>query len=252
MIECSNVSAAQLTDCWQRIDSVKDKMLNFLENHDEQRFASEFYASDPALVIPSLVVSATISNGPVMIYAGQELGEPANDSEGFSGKDGRTTIFDYWSLSTLRRWLNSGKPSTDKLTDREKWLREQYAKILTLCNEENALSNGEFFDLMYVNYQNKTFDPHRQYAYMRYDKDSLLVIAVNFGTNSCDMMINIPQLAINMSDFKVGKYEAVELLSGKKAEKYFSAEQPFNTFIPAHSAVIWKISKKKRPDNNKK
>ena len=252
LIECSNVSAAQITDCWQRIDSVKDKMLNFLENHDEQRFASEFYASDPALVIPSLVVSATISNGPVMIYAGQELGEPANDSEGFSGKDGRTTIFDYWSLSTLRRWLNSGKPSTDKLTDREKWLREQYAKILTLCNEENALSNGDFFDLMYVNYQNKTFDPHRQYAYMRYDKDSLLVIAVNFGTNSCDMMINIPQLAINMSDFKVGKYEAVELLSGKKAEKYFSAEQPFNTFIPAHSAVIWKISKKKRPDNNKK
>ncbi|MDE5810276.1 MAG: alpha-amylase family protein [Muribaculaceae bacterium] len=252
LIECSNVSAAQLTDCWQRIDSVKDKMLNFLENHDEQRFASEFYASDPALVIPSLVVSATISNGPVMIYAGQELGEPANDSEGFSGKDGRTTIFDYWSLSTLRRWLNSGKPSTDKLTDREKWLREQYAKILTLCNEENALSNGDFFDLMYVNYQNKTFDPHRQYAYMRYDKDSLLVIAVNFGTNSCDMMINIPQLAINMSDFKVGKYEAFELLSGKKAEKYFSAEQPFNTFISAHSAVIWKISKKKRPDNNKK
>ncbi|MDE7092109.1 MAG: alpha-amylase family protein, partial [Muribaculaceae bacterium] len=251
-IECSNVSAAQITDCWQRIDSVKDKMLNFLENHDEQRFASEFYAADPGLVIPSLVVSSTLSNGPVMIYAGQELGEPANDSEGFSGKDGRTTIFDYWSLSTLRRWLNSGKPSTDKLTDREKWIRNQYSKILSLCNEEKAISNGNFFDLMYVNYQNKTLDPHRQYVYIRYDKDSLLIIAVNFGSNSCDLMINIPQLAINMTGFKVGKYDAVELLSDKKAEKYFRAEQPFNTFVAPHSAVIWKLSKKKRTDNSKK
>ncbi|MDE5844044.1 MAG: alpha-amylase family protein [Muribaculaceae bacterium] len=251
-IECSNVSAAQITDCWQRIDSVKDKMLNFLENHDEQRFASEFYATDPALVIPSLVVSSTLSNGPVMIYAGQELGEPANEAEGFSGKDGRTTIFDYWSLSTLRRWLNSGKPSTEKLTDREIWLRNQYSKILSLCNKEKAISNGKFFDLMYVNYQNKTLDPHRQYVYMRYDKDSLLVIAVNFSSNSCDLMINIPQLAINMSGFKEGKYDAVELLSDNKAVKYFSSEQPFNTFVASHSAVIWKVSKKKRPDNNKK
>ena len=34
-----------------------------------------------------------------MIYAGQELGEKAEDAEGFSGHDGRTTIFDYWSIT---------------------------------------------------------------------------------------------------------------------------------------------------------
>ena len=251
-IQCSNISAARLTDCWQRIDPIKDRMLNFLENHDEQRFASEFYAGDPALVIPSLVVSATMSRGPVMIYAGQELGEPAADSEGFSGRDGRTTIFDYWSLATLRRWLNDGKPSTTRLTAREKWLRQRYIKILHLCNNENAISHGDFFDLMYVNYENVTLNPHRQYVYLRYDKESLLVIAVNFGSNTCDLMINIPQLAIDMSGFKEGKYQAEELLSGEKSEKVLSSEKPFDTFITPHSAVIWKLSQKKKANGNKK
>lgn len=251
-IQCSNISAARLTDCWQRIDPIKDRMLNFLENHDEQRFASEFYAGDPAQVIPSLVVSATMSRGPVMIYAGQELGEPAADAEGFSGHDGRTTIFDYWSLSTLKRWLNSGKPSMSALTAREKWLRQRYATILHLCNKENAIKNGEFFDLMYVNYENRTLNPHRQYVYLRYDKETLLVIAVNFGANTCDMMINIPELAIGMSGFKEGKYLAEELLSGEKTDKILSSEKPFDTFIAPHSAVIWKLSQKKKADGNKK
>lgn len=102
-IETANHSAATLTSCWQTVDGIAPHMLNFLENHDEQRFASIQYAGDAARVIPSLVVSAMISTGPFMIYAGQELGEPAADAEGYSGHDGRTTIFDYWSIPTLRR-----------------------------------------------------------------------------------------------------------------------------------------------------
>ena len=92
-IQTANHSAATITSCWQSVDGIQPHMLNFLENHDEQRFGSRFYAGDPAKVIPSLVVSSMLSTGPMMIYMGQELGEQATDSEGFSGYDGRTTIF---------------------------------------------------------------------------------------------------------------------------------------------------------------
>lgn len=251
-IQCHNVSAAQLTNCWQTVDGLGENMLNFLENHDEQRFASEFYAGDPALVIPSLVVSATISTGPMMIYAGQELGEPAADAEGFSGHDGRTTIFDYWSIPTVRRWFNGGHPSLKNLTSREKWLREQYAHILKLCNLEKAISEGKFFDLMYVNYDNPSLNPHRQFVYLRYNDDTLLLIAVNFGSNTCDMRINIPELAIDMAGITEGTVEAKELLTGKTAEKTVSSTAPFDTFIPPHNAVIWKMPINKKSEIKKK
>ena len=241
-IQCYNYSAAQLTNCWQTVEGISDNMLNFLENHDEQRFASEFYAGDPALAIPSLVVSATLGRGPVMIYSGQELGEPGMDSEGFSGRDGRSTIFDYWSIGTIRRWLDNGKPSDKKLTGREKWLREKYSDILNLCNKENAIANGSFFDLMYVNYENPSMNPHRHFAYLRADKRTLIVIAVNFSTCSCDLHINIPQDAFNMLALPYGKVKATELLTGECAEKALDPSTPFNTFIPANSAVMWKIS----------
>lgn len=240
-IQCSNFSAARLTSCWQTVDGMSDNMLNFLENHDEQRFASEYYAGDPALVIPSLVVTATMNRGPVMIYAGQELGEPGMDKEGFSGKDGRTTIFDYWSIGTLRRWLNGGKPSESKLTSREKWLRGKYSDILNLCNKENAISNGSFFDLMYVNYNNPSLNPHRQYVYLRADRSTLIFIAVNFSGNSCDLHVTIPQDAFDMLKLPYGKVEATELMTGETAEKVLDPGVPFNTFIPAHNAVMWKI-----------
>lgn len=240
-IQCSNYSAAQLTNCWQTVEGISENMLNFLENHDEQRFASEFYAGDPALVIPSLIVTATMNRGPVMIYAGQELGEPGMDAEGFSGKDGRTTIFDYWSIATLRRWLNNGKPSESKLTERERWLRGKYSDILNICNKENAIANGAFFDLMYVNYDNPSLNPHRQYVFMRSDKRSIIMIAVNFSGNSCDLHINIPQEAFDVLNIPYGKFKATELLSGEVSEKSIDTKTPFNTFIPAHSAVMWKI-----------
>lgn len=251
-IQCGHASASQLTNCWQAVDGIGANMLNFLENHDEQRFASEFYAGDPALVIPSLVVSATLSTGPMMIYSGQEIGEPAADAEGFSGRDGRTTIFDYWSVPTLRRWFNDGKPGLEKLTPRERWLRNRYALILNLCNSEPSISDGGFFDLMYVNYDNPSLDPYRQYVYLRYDDASVLFIAVNFSSKTCDLRINIPSLAFEMLGIMEGTVEACELLTGEVSEKKIATDSTFDTFIPSYSAVIWKIAKDKIKSDCKK
>ena len=241
-IQCSQVSAAQITNCWQAVDGIGDKMLNFLENHDEQRFASMQFAGNADLVTPSLIVSSTISTGPVMIYMGQELGEKAAEAEGFSGLDGRTTIFDYWSVPTLRRWYNEGKPGISKLTKQEKSLRKLYSTILNICNTESAISSGMFFDLMYVNYNNGKFNPHRQFAYLRGDEKATIVIAVNFDNIDVDVEINIPDLALKMLNIPEGEIEATELPTGEKAKKELASQVPFATKILHNSAVMWKIA----------
>ncbi len=251
-IQCSNYSAAQITNCWQTVEGINGNMLNFLENHDEQRFASTQFAGDAAMIIPSLVVSSMINVGPMMIYAGQELGEPAADAEGYSGHDGRTTIFDYWSIPTLRRWLNGGKCDDALLTGREKWLRDVYSKVLTLCNKEKSVSQGSFFDLMYVNYENRSLNPHDHYVFMRNYDGETLIIAINFRPISCDLKINLPRHAFNVLNIKEGIYDATELLTGEQSEKIVSSEKPFETFVASYNAAIWKISDKKMKANRKK
>ncbi|MDE6444099.1 MAG: alpha-amylase, partial [Muribaculaceae bacterium] len=188
-IETQGWSAAQLTGCWQTVDGIGDSMLNFLENHDEVRFGSKAYAGDSLRVIPSLVTSAMISRGPFLIYYGQELGEPGRDFEGFAGDNDRTTIFDYWSLSTVRRWMNGGKCNEDLMTPHERWLRNVYKKVLTLCNERKALYAGGFFDLMYANLRQPGFDPHRQFAFLRYHGDDILLIIVNFSREAAHVNV---------------------------------------------------------------
>lgn len=251
-VECHGVSAASITNCWQTIDGIGDKMLNFLENHDEQRFASKYYAGNAALVLPSLVVSATIGKAPFMIYQGQELGEPAMDAEGFSGDDGRTTIFDYWSIPSVRRWYNVGKCDGAKSKLREKSIRGLYRKVLNLALKEKAISEGGFFDLMYVNYDSENFDPHRMYCYLRaYAKDVILV-AVNFGDNEANVAVNIPYHAFETLSVEQGEYRAEDLLSGTTVIWHFESSTPVRFVLPAHGAVMWKLTRTRNEVSYKK
>ena len=119
-LTCGHESATNIPFRWQSLNGIEKNMLNFLENHDEQRIASDFFAGNAFKAIPAMVVSACMNTNPVMIYFGQELGEPGMDEEGFSGRDGRTTIFDYWTVDTIRRWRNGGKFDGKQLTKEEK------------------------------------------------------------------------------------------------------------------------------------
>ncbi|MDE6369201.1 MAG: alpha-amylase family protein [Muribaculaceae bacterium] len=242
-IECNDVSAARITSCWQTVEGIGDRMLNFLENHDEQRFASPQYAGDPHRVVPSLVVSSMINTGPMMIYGGQELGEAALDSEGYSGYDGRTTIFDYWSMPTVRTRLNGGKCNGELPEDIER-LRDTYARILKICNAEPAISNGRFFDLMYANYDNPGLDPHLNYAFLRATDDELLLIAVNFDNEDKEMAVNIPVHAFETLGFPEGRAKMKDLLRGGRAvAKILRSDTPFTMSVPAHGAAIWKVKR---------
>ena len=229
----NGASTQHITSCWQAMDDIRSHMLNFLENHDELRVASPQFAGDALKGRPALVVSACISTCPMMIYAGQELGERALDAEGFSGRDGRTTIFDYWSVPTIRQWL--ARPQLNRRNP----LRDYYKRVLTLCNTEQSIASGAFFDLMYVN-------PHltRQYAFLRHYKNEVLLIVANFDDQPVNAPINIPDHALQQLSLSPGTYHASDILhTGNQLIKITSLE-PLYITVAAQDAVILKILKK--------
>lgn len=242
-IECNNMSAAQLSSCWQRVDGIGDLMLNFLENHDEVRFASREFAGNPAKAVPFLVVSAMISRGPFMIYYGQELGEMALDNEGFAGDNNRSTIFDYWSYDTLRRWYDNGRCSTRRLTPHEKWLRSVYSRVLNLCNSLEAVREGNFFDLMYVNLRNPKFDPHRQFAFIRYSDSEAYLFVVNFDSKAANIGVNIPDLAFGMVGIKEGIFHTTDMLWGLDHTVDIARGKPVTMEVGGYDALILPLQK---------
>ena len=245
-IVCGWRSATDITGCWQSVDDIQGHMLNFLENHDEQRIASDFFAGDARKALPALVVSACINTSPMMIYFGQELGERGMDAEGFSGRDGRTTIFDYWSVDTVRRWANSGRWNGAQLTAEEKALRKCYRTLLNLCNSEPAIARGLFFDLMYANTENWHIDKHRQFAFLRKYADDLLLIVVNFNEATAEVGVNIPQHAFDFLGIPVeeGEVTATDLLTGKEESITLSPTSPVLTDIPGWGAKLLKVTLK--------
>lgn len=241
-IVCGNESATAITRAWQSLGGIEKRMLNFLENHDEQRIASDFFATNPRKAIPALIVSACMNTNPMMIYFGQEFGELGMDSEGFSGRDGRTTIFDYWSVDTIRRWRNGGKFDGKMLTEDQKHLYGIYQRILTLCNEEKAISQGEFFDLMYANVDGWRFNERKQYTFLRKYKRELLLIVVNFDHIAVDLAINLPSHAFDFLQIpQMDQYKAVELLSGKTEEICLLPYKATNVSVEAYGGKMLKI-----------
>lgn len=226
---CGYDSAKSITRSWQSLGGIEKRMLNFLENHDEQRIASDFFAGDARKAIPGFIVSACMNTNPVMVYFGQEFGERGMDNEGFSGCDGRTTIFDYWSVESIRRWRNKGAFDSKMLTDKQKYMQEFYRKVLNLCLKEKAISQGEFFDLMYANENGWRFNEHKQYVFLRKYRKELLLIIVNFDSAPVDVAINIPPHAFDylkvqqmehcvVTDLLTGQEETISLLPYKATE----------------------------------
>ena len=241
----NGASATAITGCWQSVNDIQSHMLNFLENHDEQRIASEYFAGNAHKAFPGMIVSACMNTNPVMIYFGQELGESGMDTEGFSGRDGRTTIFDYWSIDSIRRWTNHGRFNTHLLNTKEKGIRNFYKTLLNICNEEKCISHGEFFDLMYVNMNGWQMDEHKQYAFLRKYEDEVLLIAVNFGDMNMRVAINIPEHAFQyLSMPQMENIKVKDLLTGKEEKINFTSNKPVGTDLPANSGKIFKIKLK--------
>ncbi len=181
--------ASKLTGVWQSQEGLEDTMLRFLENHDEERIASPHFAGAPETGLPAMAVAATMNKGPLMLYFGQEIGEQANGASGYSGDDGKTTIFDYDRVPAFQKWFDYGACHDEKLSSAEKNLRKAYQKILSLGNHE-IMIQGDFYDLMWQNQEL----PRPVYAYLRWNKQEIWLIAANFSkTGYQDIRIRIPK-----------------------------------------------------------
>lgn len=242
-VMCGQAPASSISHCWQSLEGIQKNMLNFLENHDEQRVASDFFAGDARPGIPGMIVSAAMNTNPVMIYSGQELGERGMDAEGFSGRDGRTTIFDYWSIESLRNWNNNGHFDGAKLTPAERSLREMYAKLLNVVRSEPVIVEGAFYDLMYANSGNPYFNPNRQYAFLRKWKNEVLLVVVNFDRADQCVWVNIPVEAFKALDFEDNKpAELTDLLTGETTISTLTDAYPYQVKLPAYSGKMLKFS----------
>jgi glycosidase len=223
-------STHAITAAWQQTDDIHSHMLYFLENHDEQRVASSFFAGDARRGVPGLVVSALLQQNPLMIYFGQEYGERGMDKEGFSGNDGRTTIFDYWSVDTLVR--AAGR----KLSKSEKELSAMYHKVMNIARTEKAVTEGVSFDLMYVNEQY-----HRQYAFLRKAGSEILLTAANFDDFSAIVNITVPAHAFDYLKIEGKDVQATDLLSGEKLKLTLQRDAAVSLTLPPFGAAVLKF-----------
>ena len=223
-------STQAITGAWQSTDDIRDHMLYFLENHDELRIGSDFFAADGRKAVPALVVNALMQQNPFMLYAGQEYGERGMDQEGFSGHDGRTTIFDYWSVDTLTR------AAKKQLTDEEQALYDTYKKVLTIARKEKAVGEGLTYDLMYVNQQY-----HRQYMFLRKSKSSTLLVVANFDDADAAVNVCLPAHAFDYLQLRQKTYASTDLLSGSTTSLTLKADAAVGVVVPARNAVIYKL-----------
>ncbi|KIA91907.1 alpha-amylase [Pedobacter kyungheensis] len=217
-----NADVKEISTVWQKESAgFGHRMLRFLENHDEERIASSGFAGKAELALPAMVVSATLGAGPVMLYFGQEVGEPGKGEEGFGGDDNRTTIFDYWGVPNHQQWMNGGAFDGGKLTDDQKQLRVYYQQLLKVTTGSDAIVHGDIYEVPLSGNMN-----NRMYAFIRYSGKQRLLVVANFDRNeTLTANIEIPDQILKVKS----SAPVTELLTNKKLN------------IPAGTAIPVKV-----------
>lgn len=187
--ECS---ASAFDTARDAVASDQPAMCYFLENHDEQRIASDFFAASPLVGIPALGASLLSGGNPYLLYFGQELGERGMQAEGFSGVDGRTTIFDYWSLGCIQRLRADYKGG--ELTKEERHVLESYQQILGIAQSEPLIASGAYYGLNFA--QGVGYDADRCLSYLRYDDEAYLLVVANFSAEAKKLSISLPNFIL--------------------------------------------------------
>lgn len=195
---------------------IEHHMLHFLENHDEQRLASPEFAGNAELGKPAMVVSATLSSSPTMLYFGQEVGEPGAEDAGF-GKPSRTSIFDYIGVPHHQRWMNGGAFDGGGLSPEEKALRDFYGRLLRFTAASEALM-GDYQDIHYYNKEQTEGYDHRVYSFVRWGDRERLVIVSNFEADrSYELDLKLPPDVLEEWGLNPGTYPLKEKLYGSRS-----------------------------------
>ena len=196
-ILCEGHEAKEISQVWKDQEGIGERMLRFMENHDEKRLASPQFVGNAFAALPAVSLSALMNAGPFMVYNGQESGENAIGEVGYSGDDGRTSIFDYCRMPEHQNWMNDGKFDGGGFDEAQKKLFGFYRNLLHFRQEHPAISGGKFYDLMWCNPWYANFDPQFVYAFLRYTEAEHLLVVVNFHrSESRDVEVKIPHDAL--------------------------------------------------------
>ena len=201
-----------LVETQQRMADIEHHMLHFLENHDEQRIAAPEFAGDARKGMPAMVVSATISTSPTMLYFGQHVGEPGAEDAGF-GKASRTTIFDYWGVPHHQRWMNGGRFDGADLSADELYLHNFYRALLSFTASAPALM-GAYTELHSVNLAANTAYSEQQLAFARYNAAQKLIIVSHFNSEAgINFNLTVPAELIRQWQLADGQYQLSDKLN---------------------------------------
>uniref|UniRef100_UPI0037CA49A7 alpha-amylase family glycosyl hydrolase n=1 Tax=Pseudozobellia thermophila TaxID=192903 RepID=UPI0037CA49A7 len=196
-------------------DDIEHHLLHFLENHDELRMASPNLLGDAQKGKPGMVVSATMTTSPVMIYFGQEVGEPAAENPGF-GSPGRTSIFDYVGVPHFQRWVNDKKFDGGQLSAQEANLRDFYKRLLTFTVSSKALM-GEYQDIHFYNREHTEFYNHHVLSYARWHDDEKLIVVCNFHAEDWfGFDLALPEDLVQKWNLADGDYTIKDVLYGNQ------------------------------------
>lgn len=240
LITAGSHSTQDVHQIQQRLSGINSKMLHFMENHDEQRLASKFFAGDMWRGLPAMMISATIDSGPVMIYFGQEVGEPGTGAEGFSSEDGRTTIFDYWGVPEHQKWFNGGKLDGATLTPEQQQLRMFYSDLLNIAGKNPAIVKGDYYDLTSFNIAAGNMS-NQMHAFIRANEDERLLIVTGFNSNDQTIRVQIPEdVALRIGLQKGNAYIARDLI-WREMEVGFDDKWSFELRMKPYSNFIFKI-----------
>ncbi|WP_395051436.1 alpha-amylase family protein [Flavobacterium sp.] len=203
-----------LSDIQYRMADIEHHMLKFLDNHDEQRLASDQFAGTAENGKPLMVVSTTISTAPTMVYFGQEVGEAGNEDGGF-GTSSRTSIYDYVGVPNHQRWMNEGKFDGGQLSQEENDLRDFYKRLLNFSINSSALM-GKFQEIQNINRQSTQDYDAGIYAYTRWSDSQKLIIVTNFSwLTTSNFELKIPADIIQKWNLKDGTYTITDQLYHK-------------------------------------
>ncbi|HEY3405885.1 MAG TPA: alpha-amylase family protein [Ohtaekwangia sp.] len=235
-------ATSDIDEVQKSLEGINHKMLHFMENHDEQRIASKYFAGDPWKAAPAMVISATIDRGAVMIYFGQEVGEPALGNQGFqnSEQEGTTTKMDYWGVTEHQKWMNGGKFDGGLLTLEQKQIRQFYADVLNLARANVALTQGEYIDITAANIKAGNFTD-KVHAFIRYSGEERLLILNSFNAATQNIKVQIPPDVVSRLQLDPnGSYIARDLL-WREAEVGFGSTFTFELNLKPYSSYIFKI-----------
>ena len=240
-------TVGHVTEIWQFLRGINRNMLRFLENHDEQRIASRFFANDPLKAQPAMVITALLHTSPVMVYFGQEVGEPGGVEEGFSGDDGRTTIFDYWGVPEHQKWVNDLRYDGEHLSESQQQLRRFYQQLLTLAHEE-AIAKGNFYDLYPHNRTYTQGFGDQVYAFLRFTQEQKLLIVTNLDAHHEQRFaLKIPRTALQaMGLTEEARYRGHDIFQSDTTLTFQASEVCINegdygiplTLAPLQSLVL--------------